>query len=54
MRDRPAQREELFAQFRSSLLEFGCTTAEVRGIGATRERAALAAATALLAPAGRP
>ena len=51
VRDRPAQRRELSALFESALLEFGCTTADVSGTGAARERAALSAAAALVAAA---
>lgn len=54
VRDRPAEREEMFALFEHALREFACTTADVSGTGAARERAALAAATALVAAAGHP
>ena len=52
VRDRPAQREELFALFDAALAEFGCTASEVAGKGMIRERAALSAANALIAAAG--
>jgi nicotinamide riboside kinase len=52
VRDRPAQRVELFALFEGALAEFACVTADVAGVGAVRERAALSATTALIAAAG--
>jgi NadR type nicotinamide-nucleotide adenylyltransferase len=52
VRDRPAQRQELFGLFEAALREFGCVSADVAGTGAARERAALSAATALVAAAG--
>jgi NadR type nicotinamide-nucleotide adenylyltransferase len=54
IRDRPAQRRELFDLFEDALREFGCVYVEVSGTGAARERAALSAATALSAAAARP
>ena len=52
VRDRPANREEMFALFEGALREFGCVSADVSGTGPARERAALAAVTALVAAAG--
>ena len=52
VRDRPAERAELYAQFEAAMREFGCTTADVAGAGAIRERAALSAVTALISAAG--
>jgi NadR type nicotinamide-nucleotide adenylyltransferase len=49
VRDRPAQREELHALFERTLAEFECVVVEVSGTGLVRERAALAAAGALIA-----
>jgi NadR type nicotinamide-nucleotide adenylyltransferase len=43
VRDRPAQREELFALFERALREFGCVSAGVSGTGEARERAAVEA-----------
>jgi NadR type nicotinamide-nucleotide adenylyltransferase len=54
VRDRPAQRQELFALFEGALREFDCVVADVSGLGLARERAALSAATALIAAAGHP
>jgi NadR type nicotinamide-nucleotide adenylyltransferase len=54
VRDRQAQRQELFALFEAALDEFGCTVIEVSGAGVARDRAALSAATALIAAAGHP
>ena len=52
VRDRPDGRAELFGLFEAAMREFGCTTADVAGTGLVRERAALAAATALVSAAG--
>ena len=52
VRDRPAERAELYALFEGAMREFGCTTADVAGTGAVRERAALSAVTALISAAG--
>ena len=54
VRDRPAQRWELFSLFERTLLEFGCATVNVSGSGAARERAALTAVSALTAAAASP
>ena len=45
VRDRPEAREEMHARFRAALEEFGADVAGVHGLGAERERAALAAAS---------
>lgn len=52
VRDRPAQRQELFALFEKAMREFDCPVIDVSGSGVARERAALAAANALVAAAG--
>jgi NadR type nicotinamide-nucleotide adenylyltransferase len=52
VRDRPSERAELYAMFEGAMREFGCTTADVAGTGAVRERAALSAVTAIVAAAG--
>ena len=52
VRDRPAARGELYALFEGAMREFGCTTADVAGVGLVRERAALSAVTALVSAAG--
>ncbi|MFI5231796.1 MAG: AAA family ATPase [Gemmatimonadales bacterium] len=54
VRDRPAERAELYALFEGAMREFQCTTADVAGPGAIRERAALAAVTAIVSAAGAP
>lgn len=54
VRDRPEQREELFALFEAAMHEFDCTVVDVSGTGVARERAALSAANALIAAAGHP
>jgi len=54
VRDRPARREELHALFEGAMREFDCTVIDVSGTGIARERAALSAATALIAAAGHP
>lgn len=51
VRDRPARRQEMFGLFEAALQEFGCVSADVSGLGTARERAALSAATALVAAA---
>lgn len=51
VRDRPSMRREMFALFERAMTEFGCVTADVAGSGLIRERAALSAATALIAAA---
>ena len=52
VRDRPAQRQEMFALFERAMLEFDCVSVDVSGTGIARERAALSAATALVSAAG--
>jgi NadR type nicotinamide-nucleotide adenylyltransferase len=52
VRDRPAQRQEIFALFEGAMKEFDCTVVDVAGAGIARERDALSAATALIAAAG--
>jgi NadR type nicotinamide-nucleotide adenylyltransferase len=52
VRDRPAQRPEMFALFERAMDEFGCVSVDVSGAGVARERAALSAANALIAAAG--
>jgi NadR type nicotinamide-nucleotide adenylyltransferase len=52
VRDRPAQRQELFALFEGAMREFDCTVVDVSGAGPARERAALTSANALIAAAG--
>jgi NadR type nicotinamide-nucleotide adenylyltransferase len=52
VRDRPEQRDEMFALFDAALTEFACTSIEVAGKGMIRERAALTATNALVAAAG--
>ena len=52
VRDRPAQREEMFALFGAAMKEFECAFVDVAGTGIARERDALSAATALIAAAG--
>jgi nicotinamide riboside kinase len=52
VRDRPAERAELYTMFEGAMREFGCTVADVAGTGAARERAALTAVTALVSAAG--
>lgn len=54
VRDRPAQRREMFALFEGAMREFDCTAIDVSGTGVARERAALTAANALIAAAGHP
>ena len=54
VRDRPADRQDMFALFESAMREFGCTSIDVSGTGVARERAALSAVTALVAAAGHP
>jgi NadR type nicotinamide-nucleotide adenylyltransferase len=54
VRDRPAQRKELFALFEGAMREFDCTVIDVSGMGIARERAALSAVNALVAAAGHP
>lgn len=43
VRDRPAAREAMHALFRAVLAEFGARVVDVAGVGAVRERSALAA-----------
>lgn len=52
VRDRPAARRELYESFEGALREFDCVTADVAGTGLVRERAALAAVTALVSAGG--
>ena len=52
VRDRPEQRQEMFARFEDAMHEFGCVSVDVAGTGIARERAALSAANALVASAG--
>jgi NadR type nicotinamide-nucleotide adenylyltransferase len=52
VRDRPAQRQEMFALFERALQEFDCVSVDVSGTGIARERAALSASNALIAAAG--
>ncbi len=52
VRDRPAQRQEMFTLFERAMTEFGCVSIDVAGTGISRERAALSAANALIAAAG--
>ncbi|MGH7655183.1 MAG: AAA family ATPase, partial [Gemmatimonadaceae bacterium] len=52
VRDRPAERAELYALFEGAMREFGCTASDVSGTGTVRERAALSAVTALVSAAG--
>jgi NadR type nicotinamide-nucleotide adenylyltransferase len=47
VRDRPLQRDELFADFRAVLGEFGARVVEIRGTGAARLGAAVSAVEAL-------
>ena len=43
MRDRPHVREELFTAFRDELARMGATVTTIDGLGAQREREAIAA-----------
>ena len=48
VRDRPTQREDLFAEFARTLEEFGATSVVIRGTGEARTMAAIAAVRAYL------
>jgi NadR type nicotinamide-nucleotide adenylyltransferase len=52
VRDRPAQRREMFTLFENAMQDFDCVSIDVSGVGAARERAAVSAANALIAAAG--